>query len=198
MPCQEASPYVTPGHMHPRSLAHAWKRQDTSSISSWYSMAGSLQKWRAWLSYQDSIWSRLTSRQPGAKGGKLILKRGGSTFLPQNPTAAAVTPWSTPLALQTLTEQEIAGVEKGKQHRHHKFLLCMGGSRVLHVMYREQETLWQIFSKGRRLYTIEDENKEGYFNIINCFQELRAFSDTAVHGSCTCILLFAGLLSQLL
>lgn len=53
-------PYVTPGHMHPRSLAHAWKQQDPSSISSWYSMAGSLQKWRAWRSYRESIWSRLT------------------------------------------------------------------------------------------------------------------------------------------
>lgn len=39
--------HVSPGHMHPRSHAHAWKRQDASSISSWYSMAGSLQKRRA-------------------------------------------------------------------------------------------------------------------------------------------------------
>lgn len=57
----------------------------------------------------------LPSRQPGAKGRKLILRGGGSTFLPQHPTAAAVTPWSTPLALQTLTEQEIAGLQKEKQ-----------------------------------------------------------------------------------
>lgn len=55
-----------------------------------------------------------------------------------------------------------------------------------------------MFSKGRSLHVFEDENKEGYFNItINCFQELRAFSDMAVHGSCMCVLLFAGLLSQL-
>lgn len=67
----------------------------------------------------------LPSRQPGAKRRKLILKRGGSTFLPQHSTAAVVTPWSTLLALQTLTEQEIAAVEKGKQHRHRKSLLCM-------------------------------------------------------------------------
>lgn len=54
----------------------------------------------------------LPSRRPGAKGGKLMLRIGGSAFLLWHPAAAAVAPWSTPLALQTLTEQELAGVEK--------------------------------------------------------------------------------------
>ena len=67
----------------------------------------------------------LPSRRLGAEGGKLILRRGGSTFLPRHPAAAAVAPWSTLLALQTLMEQEVAGVEKGKHHRHRKSLLCM-------------------------------------------------------------------------
>lgn len=61
-------PGVTPGHMHPRSHAHAWKRQDPSSISSWYSMAASLQKRRAWQSCRDSIWSRLTFQAARSQG----------------------------------------------------------------------------------------------------------------------------------
>lgn len=54
----------------------------------------------------------LPSRRPGAKGWKLILRRGGSAFLPRHPAAAAVAPLSTPPALQTFTEQKVAGVEK--------------------------------------------------------------------------------------
>lgn len=37
-------------------------------------------------------------RRPGAEVGKLILRSGGSTFLPWHPAAAAVAPWSASLA----------------------------------------------------------------------------------------------------
>lgn len=64
----ESIPHVTPGHMHPRSHVHAWERQDASSISSWYSMAGSLRKQRACQSYGDSMWSRLTFQAARSHG----------------------------------------------------------------------------------------------------------------------------------
>lgn len=109
-------------HVHPRSHAHAWKRQDLGSVSSWYFMACSSLKRKA---RRSCIWSRLTFQAEGAEGGKLILRRGGSAFLLRHPAAAAVAPWSTPLAPQTLPEQEGAGVEKGKHHGHRQSLLCM-------------------------------------------------------------------------
>lgn len=94
----------------------------------------------------------LPSRQPGAKGGKLILRRDGSTFLRQHPTAAAVTPWSTPLALQTLTEQEIAGVEKGKQHRHHESLPCVWGSSPTCHVQRAEGSLTNFLQREKFVY----------------------------------------------
>lgn len=112
---QHATPASIPTllqHVHPRSHTHAWKRQDLCSISSWYFMACSSQKRKARRSHRGCIRSRLTFQAEGAEGGKLILRRGGSAFLPRHPAAAAVAPWSTRLALQALREQEVAGVEE--------------------------------------------------------------------------------------
>lgn len=103
-------PCATPGHMHPRS--HAGNHRTPAAFWAgipWQDPCRNQEYDRA---TETAFEAGLPSRQPGAKGGKLILRRDGSTFLPQHPTAAAVTPWSTLLALQTLTEQETVGVEK--------------------------------------------------------------------------------------